>query len=138
MRISKNDYYLEIARVVFKRSTCIRRQYVCVIVKNDEIISTGYNGSPRGDGNCCDIGVCYRENMGIPHGQQYEKCVAVYAEQNAIISASRSELLGSTAYIVGFEKELEIEAIPCLICERMLKNAGVEKIINMKGILWNK
>ncbi len=138
MRISKDDYYLEIAKIVSKRSTCIRRQYGRVIVKNDEIISTGYNGSPRGDGNCCDIGACYRENMGIPHGQQYEKCVAVHAEQNAIISASRSELLGSIAYLIGFEKDMEIEAIPCLICERMLKNAGVEKIINMKGIWWNK
>lgn len=138
MRISKNNYYLEIARVVSRRSTCIRRQYGCVIVKNDEIISTGYNGSARGEGNCCDIGVCYRENMGIPHGEQYEKCVAVHAEQNAIISASRAELLGSTAYIVGFDKGNEIEAIPCLICERMLKNSGVEKIINMKGLWWTR
>lgn len=129
-RISKRDYYIEIAKVVSKRSTCLRRQYGCVIVKNDEIIATGYNGAPRGTENCCDTGKCYREMMNIPHGEQYEKCVAVHAEQNALISASRQELIGSSVYLAGFENGKEIIAVPCLICDRMLKNAGVKEIIN--------
>ena len=102
-RISKRDYYLSIAAEVSKRSTCLRRQYGAVIVKNDEIVSTGYNGAPRGEDNCCDIGTCWRERNNIPHGEQYEKCVAVHAEQNAIISASRREMLGATLYLAGFE-----------------------------------
>lgn len=139
-RISKTDYYLEIAKVVSKRSTCVRRQYGCVIVKNDEIISTGYNGSPRGQANCCDTKTCWREANQIPHGEQYEKCVAVHAEQNAIISAARAELIGSTVYLVGFDTVTgeELEATPCMICSRMLANAGVEKIINEKGTWWSK
>lgn len=128
-RISKKEYYLDIARTVSQRSTCLRRQYGCVIVKNDEVISTGYNGSARGEENCCDKGVCWREQNGIPHGEQYEKCVAVHAEQNAIISAARSDMIGATAYLVGFENGVEIEAKPCLICERMLKNAGINKVV---------
>ena len=86
-RVSKRQYYLDIAAEVARRSTCLRRQYGAVIVKNDEIVATGYNGAPRGDENCCDVGVCWREAHGIPHGEQYEKCVAVHAECNAIISA---------------------------------------------------
>lgn len=139
-RISKTDYYLGISKVVSKRSTCVRRQYGCVIVKNDEIISTGYNGSPRGQANCCDTGICWREANCILHGEQYEKCVAVHAEQNAIISAARAELIGSTVYLVGFDAVTgeELEATPCVICSRMLANAGVEKIINKKGTWWSK
>ena len=129
-RISKDEYYLKIAAVVAERSTCLRRQYGCVIVKNDEIIATGYNGAPRGEPNCCDQENCYREAMGIPHGQQYEKCVAVHAEQNAIISAPRAELLGSTAYLAGLEKGVRLnDPEPCLICARMLKNAGITRIV---------
>lgn len=130
MRISKHDYYLGIARAVAKRSTCIRRQYGAVIVKNDEIISTGYNGSPRGEVNCCDVGYCWREQNGITHGTQYEKCVAVHAEQNAIISAARKDMIGATLYLVGFENNEEIEkSVPCLICERLIKNSGIESVI---------
>ena len=103
-RVSKKDYYLDIAAAVAKRSTCLRRQYGAVIVKNDEIVATGYNGAPRGEDNCCDVGVCWREAHGIPHGEQYEKCVAVHAEQNAILSASRRDMMGSTLYLAGFEK----------------------------------
>lgn len=88
-RITKDEYYLSIAASVAKRSTCLRRQYGAVIIKNDEIISTGYNGAARGEPNCCDTGECWREANNIPHGEQYEKCVAVHAEQNAIISAAR-------------------------------------------------
>jgi len=133
-RISKQEYYLSIAAEVAKRSTCLRRQYGAVIVKNDEIVATGYNGAPRGDENCCDTGECWRERNNIPHGEQYEKCVAVHAEQNAIISASRSEMLGGTLYLAGFENGNPIQnAEPCLICQRLIKNAGIAHIYNING-----
>ena len=136
-RISKRDYYLSIAAEVAKRSTCLRRQYGAVIVKNDEIIATGYNGAPRGDENCCDVGSCWRDRHNIPHGEQYEKCVAVHAEANAIISASRNEMLGSTLYLFGFEgfdQPIENPA-PCIMCARLIKNAGIERVINPLGVL---
>jgi dCMP deaminase len=113
---------------VAQRSTCIRRQYGAVIVKNDEIIATGYNGSPRGEENCCDRGQCWREANNIPHGERYEACRSVHAEQNAIISASRSDLIGSTMYLVGFENGKPIQAIPCDICARLIKNAGILEV----------
>ena len=128
-RISKDKYYLNIAKAVSQRSTCIRRQYGAVIVKNDEIIATGYNGSARGEINCCDVGTCWREENNIPHGQQYEKCVAVHAEQNALISAPRDKLIGATIYIYGEENGKTIKATPCEICNRMLINAGVTKVV---------
>ena len=130
-RVSKRQYYLDIAAEVARRSTCLRRQYGAVIVKNDEIVATGYNGAPRGDENCCDVGVCWREAHGIPHGEQYEKCVAVHAECNAIISASRNEMLGSTLYLYGFENGTPMKAPePCVMCARMIKNAGIATVIN--------
>jgi len=134
-RIGKNDYYLSIAAEVAKRSTCLRRQYGAVIVKNDEIVATGYNGAPRGDENCCDAGECWREKNNVPHGEQYEKCVAVHAEANAIISASRNEMLGSSLYLAGFEgPDNPIDdPRPCLICTRMIKNAGIERVFNKSG-----
>ena len=133
-RISKQDYYISIAAEVAQRSTCLRRQYGAVIVKNDEIVSTGYNGAPRGEENCCDVGSCWRERNNIPHGEQYEKCVSVHAEQNAIISASRQEMMGSTLYLAGFENGQEMEnPEPCTICARMIKNAGIAQVINRKG-----
>ena len=133
-RIIKENYYLSIAAEVARRSTCLRRQYGAVIVKNDEIVATGYNGAPRGDENCCDVGSCWRERNNIPHGEQYEKCVAVHAEQNAIISASRRDMLGSTLYLSGFEAGRPIEdATPCLICARLIKNAGIARVVNRKG-----
>lgn len=134
-RISKQDYYLSIAEAVARRSTCLRRQYGAVIVKNDEIVATGYNGAPRGDQNCCDVGECWRETHNIPHGEQYEKCVAVHAECNAIISASRNEMLGSTLYLSGFEGlDTPIEnPVPCMICTRLIKNAGIACVINRNG-----
>ena len=134
-RISKRDYYLKIASEVAKRSTCLRRQYGAVIVKNDEIIATGYNGAPRGDENCCDVGSCWRDRHNIPHGEQYEKCVAVHAEANAIISASRNEMIGSTLYLYGFEgfdKPID-NPEPCIMCNRLIKNAGIEHVINKSG-----
>ena len=133
-RITKTDYYLGIAAAVTKRSTCLRRQYGAVVVKNDEIVATGYNGSPRGEENCCDVGICWREAHGIPHGEQYEKCVAVHAECNAIISASRNELLGATLYLFGFENGEALSAPePCLICSRLIKNAGIRNVITPAG-----
>ena len=134
-RITKRDYYLSIAAEVAKRSTCLRRQYGAVIVKNDEIIATGYNGAPRGDENCCDVGSCWRDRHNIPHGEQYEKCVAVHAEANAIISASRNEMIGSTLYLYGFEgfaKPID-NPEPCIMCNRLIKNAGIEHVINKMG-----
>ena len=134
-RIGKADYYLSIAAEVARRSTCLRRQYGAVIVKNDEIVATGYNGAPRGDDNCCDVGECWREKNNVPHGEQYEKCVAVHAEANAIISASRNEMLGSSLYLAGFEGEGRPidDPRPCLICTRMIKNAGIAKVFNKSG-----
>ena len=106
-----------------------------MIVKNDEIIATGYNGAPRGDENCCDVGSCWRDRHNIPHGEQYEKCVAVHAEANAIISASRNEMIGSTLYLYGFEgfdKPID-NPEPCIMCNRLIKNAGIEHVINKIG-----
>lgn len=128
-RVDKRAYYLGIAGEVATRSTCIRRQYGAVIVRSDEIISTGYNGSPRGEANCCDIGECWREDNGIPHGEQYEKCVAVHAEMNAIISASRRDMIGSTLYLVGLEDGKRIDAKPCDICRRLIVNAGIKEVV---------
>lgn len=131
-RISKTEYYLGIAEAVSRRSTCLRRQYGAIIVKNDEIIATGYNGSPRGTENCCDVGTCWRERNYIPHGTQYEACMAVHAEQNAIISASRRDMIDSTLYLVGFEigKRIPAEQTnPCKICEKMIINSGITKVV---------
>lgn len=140
MRISKDQYYLGIARAVAMRSTCLRRQYGAVIVRNDEIVATGYNGAARGVKDCTQRGVCWRIANDVPHGEQYEKCLAVHAEQNAIISAARAEMIGATMYIAGFEvlglggsRTEIIDPRPCLICSRMILNAGIAKIINSMG-----
>ena len=129
MRPDKDKYYLLIAVAVSKRSTCLRRQYGAVIVKNDEIIATGYNGAPRGEDNCCDIGECKR--MNAPHNSgDYSDCHSVHAEQNAIISAARRDMIGATLYLVGFEDDRIIsEAEPCPICMRMIHNAGIARIV---------
>lgn len=134
-RVSKETYYLNIALEVAKRSTCLRRCYGAVIVKNDEIISTGYNGSPRSCTNCIDIGYCYRKENNIPSGEQYEKCKSIHAEQNAIISASRKDMLDATLYLSGFEYtgKDEITKIKnmdcCTLCKRFIINAGISKVI---------
>lgn len=132
-RISKDLYYLKIAEAVLERSTCIRRKYGAVIVNNDEIISTGYNGASRNEPNCCDIGYCEREKLGIPKGERYELCRAVHAEQNAVISASRDRVKGGTIYIVGKEVSTGEHAnpAPCMICRRMLINAGIERCVGL-------
>lgn len=131
---SKDDYYLSIAEAVLTRSTCLRRKYGAVIVKDDEIISTGYNGSPRGAKNCCDTGYCYREHERIPHGERYEACCAVHAEANAIISAPRREMIGATLYLAGKEADGSpiYDAKPCLMCERLIVNAGIKEVISKK------
>ena len=112
-RISKENYYLDIAETVLERATCLRRVYGAIIVKNDEIISTGYNGAPRGRKNCVDMGFCTREAMQVPRGQRYELCRSVHAEANAIISASRRDMVGSTLYLVGRDGQTGAPAAPC-------------------------
>lgn len=130
-RPSKAKYYLDIAAAVAARSTCIRRQYGAVIVKNDTIVSTGYNGTARGLINCCDLNECYREAHNIPHGQQYEKCKAVHAEANAIINASREELCGAILFLAGFENgERMKNPTPCEMCSRMITNSGIRRVIS--------
>ena len=130
MRISKREYYLGIAKSVAERSTCLRRHYGAVIVQNDEIIATGYNGAARNDVNCCDTGICHRQHCDHNDGN-YGQCPAVHAEQNAIISASRKEMLGSTLYLYGYDCETQkaITATPCPICARMIQNAGIEFVV---------
>ena len=143
IRISKTKYYLNIAKAVSLRSTCLRRNYGCVIINNDEVIATGYNGSPRGETNCSDVGYCERENEEHNSGN-YGNCKAVHAEQNAMLSASRSKMLGATMFLYGSEyNELGVpvdikDCVPCPICMRMIKNSGISKIINQKGIVWQR
>lgn len=132
MRLDKNNYYLDIAESVLERSTCARRAFGAVIVKNDEIISTGYNGAPRGRKNCTDLGYCMREKLEIPRGERYEMCRSVHAEQNAIISAARKDIMDSTLYLVGKEVstgEYVKNAMPCMFCKRFIINAGIKKIV---------
>lgn len=128
MRPTHDEYYLAIAAAVSRRSTCLRRQYGAVIVNNDEIIATGYNGAPRGCENCCDIGKCNREGHEHNDGN-YGQCRSVHAEQNAIISASRREMIGATLYLAGFENGKAIAAQPCPICERLIINAGIKDVV---------
>lgn len=135
-RKSKENYYLDIADAVLQRSTCLRRMYGAIIVRNDEIISTGYNGAPRGRVNCTDAGRCARVEMKIPSGERYELCRSVHAEANAIISASRRDMIGSTLYLVGRDAqtgELLKNATSCSMCRRQVINAGIEKVIIRTG-----
>ena len=135
-RPKKTKYYLDIALSVAKRSSCLRRNYGAVIVKNDEIISTGFNGTPRGMFNCCDLGYCSKNAHNIPHGVGYEDyCNSAHAEMNAIIHASRTEMLGSTLYLSGIDYEtgqLILNAEPCSICFRMIVNAGIDLVVTLK------
>lgn len=130
-RIDKINYYLDIAEASLKRSTCIRRCFGAIIVKNDEIISTGYNGAPRGRKNCVDLGYCMREKLNIPRGERYELCRSVHAEENAIISASRRDMIGSSLFLVGKnfnDNEYVENAMPCSMCKKVIINSGIEKI----------
>lgn len=152
-RMSKDDYYMGIAEAVSKRSTCLKRRYGCVIVNNDEIIATGYNGNPRGLENCCDRGYCNRLDKPSNTGD-YSDCYSVHAEQNAMLSASRRDMIGATMYLYGEEFKVINDFClgnvdswvkidnpePCPICERMIINAGIKCIVNSKGktyVLYN-
>lgn len=130
-RLSKENYYLNIAKAVSTRSTCLRRKYGSIIVKNDIIISTGYNGAPRGTKNCIDLQFCKREQMNIPRGQCYELCRSVHSEQNAIINADRDKMIDSTLYLYGVEENGDlIENLDsCRMCKKMIINAGIKKVV---------
>lgn len=130
-RRDKNNYYLDLAEVVSQRSTCLRRHYGAVIVKNDEVISTGYVGAPRQRKNCTDLGVCVRQKLNIPRGERYELCRSVHAEANAIISTSRDKMMGSSLYLAGVEVSdgsYIKNAVCCSMCKRLVINAGIEKV----------
>ena len=131
-RVSKENYYLDIAETVIGRATCLRRCYGALIVNNDEIISTGYNGAPRGRKNCVDLGRCARDAMNVPRGERYELCRSVHAEANAIISAARRDMVGGTLYLVGRDAqtgELLGDATSCSMCRRLVINAGLERVV---------
>ncbi|HOL17393.1 MAG TPA: dCMP deaminase family protein, partial [Bacillota bacterium] len=124
-----DDYFLEIAQVISKRSTCLRRRYGAIIVKDRVIVSTGFNGSARGEANCLDTGICTRQALNVPKGERYELCVAVHAEQNAIINGDPVMMKGSTIYIAGFSADGSFASgEPCLMCRRMIKNAMIEEV----------
>ena len=131
-RVSKINYYLDIAQTVAERSTCLRRKFGSIIVKNDVIVSTGYNGAPRGRKNCDDLNFCYREKLGIPRGERYELCRAIHSEQNAIIAAPRDQMLGATLYMACVNaqtKQLEAGTNSCMMCKRQIINAGITTVV---------
>ena len=131
-RRDKENYYLDIAETVAERGTCLRRNFGAIIVNKDQIISTGYVGAPRGRRNCIDLGYCVRESLQIPRGERYELCRSVHAEANAIISASRRDMVGGTLYLVGRDArtgELLGDATSCSMCRRMVINAGLKEVV---------
>mgnify|MGYP000572577650 FL=1 len=131
-RRDKHNYYLDIAQTVLERGTCLRRNYGAIIVNNDEIVSSGYTGAPRGRKNCMDLGFCMREKLNLPRGERYELCRSVHSEANAIISASRKEMIGGTMYLVGKDfhtGEIVENASSCAMCKRMIINSGIERVI---------
>ncbi|MGC8491249.1 MAG: deoxycytidylate deaminase [Syntrophobacteraceae bacterium] len=135
-RPTKSQYYLDIAMAVAMRSTCLRRRFGAVIVKNDQIISTGYNGAPRQTTNCIDLGYCIRQQRNIPSGQNYELCRAVHAEMNAVIHASRLDMTDADLYLTGVEVatgQLASPVIPCLLCKRVIINAGISRVVLPDG-----
>lgn len=136
-RFGKDEYYVNIAHAVSERSTCLRRHYGVVIVNNDEIIATGYNGNPRCMKNCCEIGVCSKEDVNHNSSpDSYNICRSVHAEMNALISARRSDMIGATLYIYGFDVDEQLalgNPVPCPICLRMIQNAGIARVVNRQG-----
>ncbi len=131
-RRDKHNYYLDIAEMVLERGTCLRRKYGAIIVKNDQIISTGYAGAPRGRKNCSDLGWCRREKMGVPRGERYELCRSVHAEANAIINAARGNMIDSTLYLVGKEcdtGDYVKNGSCCSMCKRLVINAGIKMVV---------
>ena len=131
-RRSKENYYLDMADAAQARSTCLRRHFGAIIVRDDEIVATGYNGAPRGRRNCTDLNYCARESMNIPAGERYELCRSVHAEANAIISAARRDMIGSTLYLVGRDArtgEYYPGTTPCAMCRRLIINAGIREVV---------
>ena len=131
-RRDKINYYLDIAEATLERATCLRKKWGAVIVKNDEIISTGYNGAPRGRKNCSDLCLCIRNELNVPRGERYELCRSVHAEANAIISASRQEMINSTLFLVGIDidtDEYVKNSSSCSMCKRLIINSGIDKVI---------
>ena len=131
-RVSKDNYYLDIAQTVSERATCLRRRFGSIIVKNDVIVSTGYNGAPRGRKNCTDLGSCHRDELGIPRGERYELCRSVHSEANAIIAAPRTEMLGATLYMcctLPITGEIAPDTSNCMMCKRLIINAGIEWVV---------
>jgi dCMP deaminase len=134
-RPSQDEYFLNIAKEVATRATCLRRKFGAVVVRDKRIMSTGYAGAPSGTPNCCDLGKCYRQERKIPSGQNYELCRSVHAEMNAIIQAGYERTKGATIYVAGIDLEngnKEIEAIPCKLCKRVIINAGIEEVVTRK------
>ena len=132
LRVSKENYYLDIAQTVAERCTCLRKRYGAIIVKNDVILSTGYNGAPRGRENCIDLAYCMRDKLNIPRGERYEMCRSVHSEANAIINASREQMLGATLYMVCTDPKdgsLVAGTNSCMMCKRMIINAGISKVV---------
>ena len=132
LRVDKNNYYLDIAETVLERGTCLRRNFGAIIVKNDEIVATGYTGAPRGRKNCCSVGVCIREKLAIPRGERYELCRAVHSEANAIIAAPRDQMLGSTLYMCctsPADGSIMPGTTSCMMCKRQIINAGIARVI---------
>ena len=131
-RRTKENYYLDIADAALQRSTCLRRKYGAIVVSDDEILATGYNGAPRGRANCSDIGSCTRERLNIPRGERYELCRSVHSEANAIISASRENMLGSSLYMCCTDP-LTGDIVPglnsCTMCKKLILNAGIAEVI---------
>jgi len=135
-RRSKIDYYLDIADAAQERSTCLRRRYGAIIVRDDEIVATGYNGAPRGRQNCTDLGFCARKQLNVPSGERYELCRSVHAEANAIISAARRDMMGATLYLVGRDSETgeyNPDTTPCSMCRRLIINAGIARVVCRVG-----
>ncbi len=131
-RVSKHNYYLDIAQTVAERSTCLRKMYGAIIVNNDVIISTGYNGAPRGRKNCCDLQYCMRDKLNIPRGERYELCRSIHSEANAIIAASRESMLDATLYMVCVDPadgSVVSGMNSCMMCKRMIINAGISTVV---------
>ncbi len=131
-RVSKINYYLDIAQTVATRSTCLRKSFGAIIVKNDIIVSTGYNGAPRGRKNCSDLCTCIRDQLNIPRGERYELCRSVHSEANAIIAASREQMLGATLYMACLDSktgELVPDTNSCAMCKKLIINAGISTVI---------
>ena len=132
MRVSKENYYLDIAQTVSERSTCLRRRFGAIIVKDDTIVSTGYNGAPRGRANCSDLGFCYREHLGIPRGERYELCRSVHAEANAIVAAERDRMIGATLYLCCTSPDGGVVmggTNSCMMCKKLIINAGISRVV---------